>query len=89
MDYGIDIIPIWTYNIIIIIRCQLESKEETDMQNERVRMAAKEAGIPLWKIAVRLNISEPTMTRWLRSPLTPERERKIMEAIKTISREES
>lgn len=59
------------------------------MQNERVRVAAKEAGIPLWKIAVQLNISEPTMTRWLRSPLTPERESKIMEAIKAISREGS
>lgn len=59
------------------------------MQNERVRQAAKEAGVPLWKIALQLNISEPTMTRWLRSPLSPERESKIMGAIKAVSREGS
>lgn len=59
------------------------------MQNERVRLAAKKAGIPLWRLCVQLQISEPTMTRWLRTPLPPEKERRIMDAIKVISKEGS
>ena len=63
MDYGVDIIPVQTYNIIIIIRCQLESKEETDMQNEQVRLAAKEAGIPLAVLVEIYNHASLSVTR--------------------------
>lgn len=59
------------------------------MHNEEVRYAAKKAGIPLWKIAFYLQISEPTMTRWLRTPLSVEREKRIMDAIKAIAKGES
>lgn len=59
------------------------------MRNERVRQAAKKAGVPLWKIAERLQISEPTMTRWLRVPLSAEKEKAIMEAVEAIAKEVS
>lgn len=59
------------------------------MNNEQVRAAAKKARIPLWRIANHLKISEPTMTRWLRVPLSPEKEKRIMDAINTIAKEGS
>lgn len=40
------------------------------MENIQIRMAAREAHIPLWKIAQMVGISEPTLTRWLRVELS-------------------
>lgn len=54
------------------------------MENAMVRKAARVAGIPLWKIAVAIGVSEPTLTRWLRTPLSPEREAVIMGAISEL-----
>lgn len=54
------------------------------MENEKVRSAARLAGVPLWKIAIAIGVSEPTMTRWLRVPLSPEREATVMSAIKSL-----
>lgn len=51
------------------------------MENEKIRRAARVAGIPLWKIAQFIGVSEPTLTRWLRTPLSSEREKAIMDAI--------
>lgn len=51
------------------------------MENEKVRKAARTAGVPLWKVALAIGVSEPTLTRWLRVPLSPEREAVIMAAI--------
>lgn len=56
--------------------------------NEKVRATAKKQGIPLWKIAVQMGVSEPTMIRWLRVPLSQERETAILAAIDAIAREE-
>lgn len=55
--------------------------------NSIVREAAKSAGIPLWKIAAELGISEATIIRWLRVRLSPEKERRIMDAIHKMGRE--
>lgn len=43
-------------------------------ENYDLRTAAKSAGVPLWKIADALRVSEPTMTRKLRREL-PEKEK--------------
>lgn len=51
------------------------------MENEKVRKAARTAGVPLWKVALAIGVSEPTLTRWLRVPLSPEREAVLMAAI--------
>ena len=53
--------------------------------NQTIREAAKRKGVKLWQIAAHLGISEPTMTRWLRSTLSPERENAIMKAINEIA----
>lgn len=56
-------------------------------ENEKVRKAARAAGVPFWKIANAMNVSEPTMTRWLRSPLQEEKEKKILETIEVLEKE--
>lgn len=56
-------------------------------ENEGVRRAARVAGIPLWRIASAVGVSEPTMTRWLRSPLPESKEQRIMAAIAELSKE--
>lgn len=53
--------------------------------NQTVREAAKRKNVKLWQIAAHLGISEPTMTRWLRSTLSPERKNAILKAIDEIS----
>ncbi len=58
-------------------------------ENQGIRKAAKSAGVPLWKIAAELGISEPTIIRWLRFPLPAEKEKCIMEAISMLSQEVS
>lgn len=57
--------------------------------NENIRKMARSANIPLWRIAREMNVSEPTMTRWLRNPLAPEKERKIISVIKSLEQEVS
>ena len=56
--------------------------------NDKIRRKARGEGVSLWEVAVFLGISEPTITRWLRTPLSPEKENRIMEAISTLSREQ-
>ena len=56
-------------------------------ENQAVRRAARSADIPLWRVAVAIGVSEPTLTRWLRVPLSEEKEQRIMEAIASLERE--
>lgn len=55
--------------------------------NLKIREMAKRAGIKHWQIAAHLGISEPTFVRWLRVPLSPEREKMVIEAIQEIAKE--
>ena len=57
--------------------------------NLKIREMAKRAGIKHWQIAERLGISEPTIVRWLRVPLSPEREKMVVDAIHAIAKEAS
>ena len=50
------------------------------MVNMDLRLEAKGAGVPMWKIAEHLNISEPTLTRRLRKEL-PDTEKENLRAI--------
>lgn len=54
------------------------------MENIQLRSVLKMKGIPFWKIAKIIGISEPTMTRWMREPLSKEHYEKIMDAINQI-----
>lgn len=55
--------------------------------NQEIRAAAKKMGVKHWQIAEYLGISEPTIMRWLRVPLSPEREKAIMAAISELAKE--
>lgn len=55
--------------------------------NEHIRKAAKDAGLPLWRVAAELGVSEPTLLRWLRFPLPEDKEQLIMGAITRLEQE--
>ena len=55
--------------------------------NENLRKLARAENVPLWKIALELSVSEPTVIRWLRTPLSPEREAAMLAAIRKLSKE--
>ncbi len=55
-------------------------------ENLIIRNAAKKAGVPLWRVAAAINISEPTLIRWLRFPLPVEKEQQILTAIAELER---
>lgn len=57
--------------------------------NQTVRNKARSNHIPLWRIALQVGVSEQTLIRWLRVPLTAEKETAIMDAIDTIAEEET
>lgn len=59
------------------------------MTNEKIRKAARVANIPLWRIADAMGVGENTVYRWLRRPLDEEKERRFMEAIEQLSKEEA
>lgn len=56
-------------------------------ENEKIRRAARASGVPLWAAAQKIGVSEPTLTRWLRTPLPTEKEWRIMAAIQELSGE--
>lgn len=56
-------------------------------ENMNVRRAARVAGVPLYRIAAEIGISEPTMQRWLRFPLPTDKEARIMAAISKLEQE--
>lgn len=51
------------------------------MANQQLRLAARGAGVPLWRIAQELGISEPTITRKLRVELPEAEQQRILEII--------
>ena len=55
--------------------------------NQKVRDAAKAAGVKQLEIAVHLGISEPTLVRWMRMPMPANREKEILQAIAELALE--
>lgn len=55
--------------------------------NEEIRKAASTANIPLWRVAVEMGISEPTMTRKLRRELTSEEKQHVLSIIDQLKEE--
>ena len=53
-------------------------------ENEDVRKAARVADVPLYAVARELGISEPTLYRWLRFPLSADREKDVLGAIERL-----
>lgn len=56
-------------------------------ENQGVRRAARAAGVPLWRVAAAIGVSEPTLTRWLRVPLSEDKERRVIAAIAALEQE--
>lgn len=54
------------------------------MANEELRNAVRNAGVPFWKIAEMMNVSEATMTRKLRRELPEAEKAKILAIIQQI-----
>ena len=57
------------------------------MANEMIREKAKRSGVPLWKIARELGISEPTITRKLRVDLSDNDKQRVIAIIDRLGRE--
>ena len=54
------------------------------MKNEKIRQAAKTAGVRLWEIADALNINDGNFSRRLRHELPDEEKERILEIIEQI-----
>ena len=69
-------------DLILYVKRRLQK-----MENLCIRERARAAKVPLWRIAALIGISEPTLIRWLRFPLPPDKESRILEAISTLESE--
>lgn len=54
------------------------------MENKEFRLFARGHGVPLWRLAQAVGVGEATLTRWLRVPLSTEREEQLREAVLCI-----
>lgn len=52
-----------------------------------IKDAAKKAKLYQWEIALEIGVSEPTLVRWLRTPLPAEKEERILAAIEKLAKE--
>lgn len=57
------------------------------MANKDVRLYAKEHGVKLWQVAAAMGISEPTMTRRLRTELTEQAKQELLSTIDKLSKQ--
>ena len=57
------------------------------MTNNEVRTVAREKGVPLWKVADAMRISEATLTRKLRHELTDHEKRDMLKLIESLRKE--
>lgn len=55
--------------------------------NEHIRKAMKEHKVTLWQTAAALGVCDMTLSRWLRLPLSPEKEVQVMTAIEIAAKE--
>lgn len=55
------------------------------MSNQKIRDYAKKKNVYLWEIAFQMNVSEPTITRKLRTELSKEDTTKILNIVDEIA----
>ncbi len=53
--------------------------------NQNIRDYAAKKGVYFWEIAMKLGISEPTITRWMRVELSADKRREIEQVISDIA----
>lgn len=54
-------------------------------ENKEVRTAIDDAGLRHWQVAGQVGVHPSTLTVWLRTPLTKEREDKVKQAIQDLT----
>lgn len=54
-------------------------------ENAMIREEMKKRGVPQWMVAAQLHISENTLIRWLRVPLSKDRDEGVRQAIETAA----
>lgn len=59
------------------------------MENMDIRFKAKAAGVPLWKIAAKMGVSEPTIHRRLRKEMNEEEKHYYFNVIHEIEQEQA
>lgn len=59
------------------------------MANREFRLFARGHGVPLWRLAQAVGVGEATLTRWLRVPLSTEREEQLREVVLCIAGEQA
>lgn len=64
-------------------------KEVKKLKNSEIRAAAKASGVYLYEVAVKLHISEPTMTRLMRNELDEKKKGELLEIIANVAAEKS
>lgn len=57
------------------------------MENQDIRDHLRAKRIPIYRVAHKIGISEMTLFRWLRVPLSQEHRRKIADAINEVTKE--
>ena len=60
----------------------------THSDNQEIKNKVKENGLFMWQIADEIGISEPTLVRWMRYPLSAEKRASVMDAIKHLKERE-
>lgn len=58
------------------------------MSNREIRNAIFTHGLRNWQVAKAMGIHEVTFSRWLREELTPEKQERVLAAIRSLSEEE-
>ena len=56
----------------------------THTENQDLKSKVKENGLFMWQIADELGVSEPTLVRWMRYPLSIEKRNAFNDAIKHL-----
>ena len=54
------------------------------MSNTELKQKIKDSGLYQWQVAAAIGITEMTLIRWLRLPLSNEHYNKIVQAIETL-----
>ncbi len=50
-------------------------------ENAKIREEMRKNGVPQWQVAAQLYVSENTLIRWLRMPMSKDREEDVRRAI--------
>ena len=74
-------------NAFVKIYEKTRSGEMKTKENDGLRTLAKSAGVFWWQVAAIIGVSESTLIRWLRAPLSSEKKNVITDAIDRLSKE--